>query len=71
VSKPPNIERIAELTKRLEEMCREAQFIRERINNLSSERPVWPNDRNGARLFERGDAPADFTSAPQNDEDRN
>jgi hypothetical protein len=65
MNKPPDIERINELTRRLEAMCREAQYIRERIANLAGQGAVWPHDR--ANLFE--DTP--LHSRPQGDEDRN
>ena len=50
VTKHPDLDRINELTRRLEDMCREAQRIREQIRNLSSQQPIWPDSRHASRL---------------------
>jgi hypothetical protein len=43
VSRPPDFNRIAELNKRLDEICREAEEIRTRIVSTRKDPPPWPN----------------------------
>lgn len=54
VSKMSDLERIAELNKRLDEVSREGEHIRRRISEISGRAPYWPERRAPERLHERG-----------------
>jgi hypothetical protein len=66
-----DLDRIAELTKRLEELCEEGRQIRAKIARIASEMPVFPNRRSPERLFEDPTEPHEFRSVEQQDSDRN
>jgi hypothetical protein len=42
---PPDIDRITELTRRLEKICQEAQCLRAEINAMALAAPAWPDVR--------------------------
>jgi hypothetical protein len=52
VSQEPDFERIAELARRLDEICREAEEIRTRIESHQRDPAPWPDRRRAPRLFE-------------------
>jgi hypothetical protein len=51
VTLPPDFDRIAELNKRLDEICREAEEIRAKIESARQDGPLWPERRHGSRMF--------------------
>lgn len=51
MSQPSDLDRIVELTKRLEELCREGEEIRDKIARIAREAPLWPDRRVVGRLF--------------------
>ena len=56
----PDFDRIAELARRLDEIRREAEEIRARIDSNRHEVPPWPDRRRESRMFEQeesGDVP--------------
>jgi hypothetical protein len=52
VTRPPDFDRIAELAKRLDEICREAEHLRAQIESNTHEPPIWPTDQSGLSMFE-------------------
>ena len=48
----PDFDRIAELNKRLDEICREAGEIRAKIESNRNEGSSWPNERPEARTYD-------------------
>jgi hypothetical protein len=58
VSRPPDFDRIAELNKRLDEMCREAEEIRARIASARHSTPLWPDGRHESRMFDEKESRA-------------
>jgi hypothetical protein len=46
-----DFDRIAELAKRLDEIRREAEEIRAKIDSTRQAPPVWPDRRHGSRAF--------------------
>jgi hypothetical protein len=53
VTLPPDFDRIAELARRLDEIRREAEEIRARIDSSRGDVPPWPDRRRESRMFER------------------
>jgi uncharacterized protein Yka (UPF0111/DUF47 family) len=51
VSLPPDFDRIARLNKRLDEICREAEEIREKIQSARHDGALWPDRRRESRMF--------------------
>jgi hypothetical protein len=47
----PDFDRITELTKRLEELCREGQALRDKIASIAGKQPVLPDRRVAGRAF--------------------
>jgi hypothetical protein len=58
VSSLPNFDRIAELNRRLDEMCREAEEIRARIASARHDLAMWPERRHESRMFAEEEMPA-------------
>jgi hypothetical protein len=54
---PPDIERINDLTRRLDDICREAQTIRAEIRAMALVAPSWPDIEEISR-HSRGAGPA-------------
>jgi len=46
---PPDIERINDLTRRLDDICREAQTLRAEIKAMALVAPSWPDVREISR----------------------
>jgi uncharacterized protein Yka (UPF0111/DUF47 family) len=57
VTLPPDFERIAELNKRLDEICREAEEIRAKIESARRDPALWPDRRRESRMFVEGESP--------------
>jgi hypothetical protein len=53
VSQPPDFDKIAALTKQLDEMCRQAEQIRAKIESTRHDTPPWPDRRRESRTFEQ------------------
>lgn len=45
-----DLDRLAELANRLEEMCREAENLRDRVRDMAQQPPFWPERRRASRL---------------------
>ncbi len=52
MQRPPDFDRIAELAKRLDEICREAEHLRTQIEAGTHEPIIWPIDARGSRMFQ-------------------
>jgi hypothetical protein len=48
---PPDFDRIAELNKRLDDICREAEEIRAKITAARTDAAMWPDRRHETRMF--------------------
>jgi hypothetical protein len=66
-----DLERIRELSARLDELCREGKLIRERIASIARDMAPFPNRRDPARLFDDSPAPRDFRSHQPEENDHN
>ena len=60
------MERIHALLLRIDELCREAAEIREKLEKTSRERRPWPDPRSVSRLF-TGSSPSDINPASADD----
>lgn len=58
---PPEIDRIHELTRRLEEICQEAQCIRAEIKAMALAAPAWPDVEQISRLSKDASSASDFS----------
>jgi hypothetical protein len=57
---PPDIDRINELTRRLEEICLEAQCIRAEIKAMALAAPAWPDVQHISRVSKDAASASDF-----------
>jgi len=57
---PPDIERINDLTKRLDDICREAQSIRAEIKAMALVAPSWPDVQEISRQSRDACSASDF-----------
>jgi hypothetical protein len=62
VSNAPDLDKMNALTRRLERLCEEGRRLRERIRELASERPIWPERNDIARLFMEDSSSSDSTA---------
>jgi hypothetical protein len=62
-----DVDRIRELTKRLEELCREGEFIREKIENIARQMPIYPEPSASACGGNKPFA-SEFTSSRRSDD---
>ena len=64
MTRPPDFDRIAELNKRLDEICREAEEIRTKIVSTLKDPPPWP-DRTRERSSTEEEEPASLPEKPE------
>ena len=57
---PPDIDRINDLTRRLDDICREAQSIRAEIKAMALEVPSWPDVQEISRMSRNASPLSDF-----------
>ena len=57
---PPDIDRINDLTRRLDDICREAQSIRAEIKAMALEVPSWPDVEEISRVSRNASSLSDF-----------
>lgn len=57
---PPEIERINDLTKRVDDICREAQSIRAEIKAMALVAPSWPDVQEISRQSRDASSAAGF-----------
>jgi hypothetical protein len=58
---PPDVDRIAELTRRLEEICRESRRIRAEIAAMALSAPAWPDIEEISRASRVASSPSAFS----------
>jgi hypothetical protein len=57
---PPDFDRIRELTRRLDELCREAAAIREELAKAADQRASWPVRSRVTSSVTKSIIPSDF-----------
>ena len=65
MSEYPDHDRVHNLLKRIDEITRESERIRQQIENIRSTSPEWPDRRRTSRLFQ--DRPETFPNTPSKD----
>jgi hypothetical protein len=68
---PPDIVRITELTRRLEEICQEAQCLRAEITAMALAAPAWPDVKQISQLSRDASSASHFSppGSPPSDPD--
>ena len=65
MSEYPDHDRVRGLLKRIDEITRESERIRQQIENIRTTSPEWPDRRRTSRLFQ--DRPGESTAVPSRD----